>query len=60
MASCLQIIKISNSDARNAAVWLDAGIHAREWIAPAVATYLIDKIVKNFHTMPKSMTNKDW
>ena len=23
------------------AVWVDGGIHAREWIAPAVATFLI-------------------
>ena len=26
-------------------VWVDAGIHAREWIAPATALYLIDKVM---------------
>ncbi|VDO15097.1 unnamed protein product [Rodentolepis nana] len=26
-------------------VWIDAGIHAREWIAPATALYLIDKLL---------------
>jgi murein tripeptide amidase MpaA len=25
-----------------------AGIHAREWIAPAVATYMIRELVENF------------
>ncbi|KAL7061710.1 hypothetical protein AAHC03_0262 [Spirometra sp. Aus1] len=26
-------------------IWIDAGIHAREWIAPATALYLIDKLL---------------
>ncbi|XP_046969704.1 carboxypeptidase B-like, partial [Vanessa cardui] len=54
------ILKVSNSNASNSAVWMDAGIHAREWIAPAVATYISDHIVRNFATLPSSMTNKDW
>nr|XP_026495764.1 uncharacterized protein LOC113400423 [Vanessa tameamea] len=56
----LKILKVSNSNASNSAVWMDAGIHAREWIAPAVATYISDHIVRNFATLPTSMTNKDW
>lgn len=39
---------------------MDAGIHAREWIAPAVATYIADYITRNFNTLPDSITNKDW
>jgi len=30
------------------AVWIDGGIHAREWIAPATATYLLGKLVETF------------
>ncbi|OWR51416.1 molting carboxypeptidase A [Danaus plexippus plexippus] len=56
----LKILKVSNSDAHNPAVWLDAGIHAREWIAPAVATYIANHIVRNFSSLPSSITNKDW
>ncbi|CEF64918.1 Peptidase M14, carboxypeptidase A domain and Proteinase inhibitor, carboxypeptidase propeptide domain and Proteinase inhibitor, propeptide domain-containing protein [Strongyloides ratti] len=29
--------------------WIDAGIHAREWIAPATALVFIDKLVKGFN-----------
>jgi len=36
------------SDTR--AVWIDGGIHAREWIAIATATFLLDKIVEVFKT----------
>ncbi|CAG9788791.1 unnamed protein product [Diatraea saccharalis] len=56
----LKILKISNSDSTNSSVWIDAGIHAREWIAPAVATYVANHIVKNFNDMPPSVTSKDW
>merc|ERR1712226_431986 len=30
------------------AVWIDGGIHAREWIAPATATYMLGKLVETF------------
>lgn len=56
----LQMLKISNSDARNTAVWLDGGIHAREWISTAVVTYIADHIARNFNELPVSITNKDW
>nr|XP_034834978.1 carboxypeptidase A1-like [Maniola hyperantus] len=56
----LKVLKISNSDASNQAVWMDAGIHAREWIAPAVATYIANHIARNFSILPTSVTNKDW
>lgn len=54
------MLKISNSDARNTAVWLDGGIHAREWISTAVVTYIADHIARNFNELPVSITNKDW
>jgi hypothetical protein len=56
----IQMLKISNSNASNSAVWLDASIHPREWITTAVVTYIADKIVRNFNKLSSSITNKDW
>ncbi|GBP50449.1 Carboxypeptidase B [Eumeta japonica] len=56
----IKMLKISNSDARNTAVWLDASIHPREWITTAVLTYIADILAKNFFQLPRSITNKDW
>merc|ERR1712200_7164 len=33
-------------------IWLEAGIHAREWIASAVATYLTRELVENYAAHP--------
>uniref|UniRef100_A0AC34QNM8 Peptidase M14 carboxypeptidase A domain-containing protein n=1 Tax=Panagrolaimus sp. JU765 TaxID=591449 RepID=A0AC34QNM8_9BILA len=30
------------------AIFIDAGVHAREWIAPAAAIYVIDKLVRGY------------
>lgn len=27
-------------------MWIDSGIHAREWIAPAVATWMLNQLVE--------------
>ncbi|GBP50446.1 Zinc carboxypeptidase A 1 [Eumeta japonica] len=59
-AGVFQLLKISNSNATNSRVWLDAGIHSREWIGPAVATYIANYILKNYSDLPGSLTNKDW
>ncbi|XP_050682302.1 carboxypeptidase B-like isoform X2 [Leptidea sinapis] len=56
----IKMLKISNSDATNTAVWLDASIHSREWISTAVVTYLADVIVRNFKTLSKNITSQDW
>ncbi|XP_032519329.1 carboxypeptidase B-like isoform X2 [Danaus plexippus] len=56
----IKMLKISNSNASNAAVWLDAAIHSREWISTAVVTYLADFIARNFQDLSNSVTNKDW
>ncbi|KAF2896455.1 hypothetical protein ILUMI_09720 [Ignelater luminosus] len=44
----LDVIQIStNSSAGKPVIFIDAGIHAREWIAPAVALYAINQLVEN-------------
>ena len=32
------------SESTKPAIWIDAGIHAREWIAPATAVYIIHEV----------------
>ncbi|CAK1587074.1 unnamed protein product [Parnassius mnemosyne] len=56
----IKMLKISNSDASNSPVWLDASIHPREWITTAVITYIADILARNFHNLSESVTNKDW
>lgn len=33
-----------NANARN--IWLDCGIHAREWVSPATCVYIIDALIR--------------
>ncbi|KAM3719084.1 Zinc carboxypeptidase A [Dirofilaria immitis] len=41
-------IKIGSYASQKPAIFIDAGIHAREWIAPAVALYIISKLVTEY------------
>lgn len=34
---------------QRSAVFLEAGSHAREWIAPAVATWILNQLVNGIH-----------
>ena len=45
----LRVIKIGRRNGGlRPAVWIDAGIHAREWISPASILYLINQLVENY------------
>ncbi|XP_045774591.1 carboxypeptidase B-like [Maniola jurtina] len=56
----IKMLKISNSSAGNTGVWIDGGIHAREWISTSVVTYIADQLAKNMDNLPEYITNKDW
>ncbi|XP_076649892.1 carboxypeptidase B [Halictus rubicundus] len=43
----LKVLRISNGKPNVPALWIDGGIHAREWISPAAVTYIIDYLVDN-------------
>jgi len=43
----MRVIQIAKAGAGAPNVWIEAGIHAREWIAPAMATYIIDSLLNN-------------
>ncbi|KOC69482.1 Carboxypeptidase B [Habropoda laboriosa] len=53
----MKVLKLSNGGRNKPAIFIDAGIHAREWIAPVTALYIIDQIVANHKVL---LTNVDW
>ncbi|VDL77201.1 unnamed protein product [Nippostrongylus brasiliensis] len=56
-------VKISSSGGFKPAIFVDAGIHAREWIAPAAALYMIKRLVTNYGrdpTLTRSIDKFDW
>jgi len=42
------------------AMWIDSGIHAREWIAPAVSTWMLHELVENDSAHPELTEKLDW
>ncbi|EFX89243.1 hypothetical protein DAPPUDRAFT_190503 [Daphnia pulex] len=55
------LMKISSGgDGTKNAIFVDAGIHAREWIAPATVTYIIRELVENYEAHPQYIDDVDW
>lgn len=55
----IKTITINNKPG-NAVVFLDAGIHAREWIAPATAMYAIQQLVEHASENQDVLGNLTW
>jgi len=43
----LKVLKLKQPSATRS-IWVDCGIHAREWISPATCVYMVDKMIKEF------------
>ncbi|XP_034483899.1 carboxypeptidase B [Drosophila innubila] len=58
----LKTITITNGDGRKGknVIFLDAGIHAREWIAHAGALYVIYQLAENFMVNAALLKDYDW
>ncbi|CAH0724393.1 unnamed protein product, partial [Brenthis ino] len=56
----MKLVKISSDhNAGNPIIFIDAGIHAREWAAPAMALYLIHRLV-NDPEARQDLDGVDW
>ncbi|KAH8376539.1 hypothetical protein KR093_000049 [Drosophila rubida] len=54
-------VKISKSLSDKPGIFLEAGIHAREWIAPAAATYIIKQLLtSNLDSVKALADNYNW
>lgn len=53
--------KISaNREANNPIILIDGGIHAREWIAPAVVLHVLQQLVENRTNNEDLLDGVDW
>lgn len=53
----MKVLKLSTGGKNKPAIFIDGGIHAREWIAPATVLYMVDLMLSSH----KDMLNKvDW
>lgn len=41
-------------------IWIDGGIHAREWISPATVTFILYKLMVNWEQQPAYIREKTW
>ncbi|XP_055072409.2 carboxypeptidase O isoform X1 [Misgurnus anguillicaudatus] len=46
-------ISVNPDGKQKKAIWMDCGIHAREWIAPAVCQWFVKEILRTFKTDKK-------
>ena len=56
----MKVLAITKAGAGAPNIWLEAGIHAREWISPAVATYLVNELVQNYAQHPDYLDKINW
>ncbi|XP_012162323.1 carboxypeptidase B [Ceratitis capitata] len=56
----LEVLRISNGNPKNWAVFIDAGMQARDWLSPAALTSAISKLTWLWEQAPAAMRNIDW
>ncbi len=58
----LKVVRIgngANAQARNA-IWIDGGIHAREWISPASVLFIIKRLVEDYDQFRDVLNNYEF
>jgi len=49
----INLVTISSGGGNKPAIWLDGGIHAREWASPATILYILNKLVTGYNSDSK-------
>ncbi|XP_075155594.1 carboxypeptidase O [Haematobia irritans] len=56
----LEVLRFSNNDPENWAIFIDAGMQGRDWLSTAAVTLAISKLVHLWEKEPSYMHNIDW
>ena len=55
----LKLVKIGSGYGQKEAIWIDGGIHAREWISPATASYIMSELVEKSSSYSRILSKYD-
>ena len=55
----LKVVKVGKPGSQKKAIWIDGGIHAREWISPASVTFILKEFVENSGSYSNILNNYD-
>nr|P04069.1 RecName: Full=Carboxypeptidase B [Astacus astacus]prf//1004229A CPase B [Astacus astacus] len=53
----MKLLKLGKGGADKPIIFIDGGIHAREWIAPSTVTYIVNEFVSNSATYDDILSN---
>jgi len=56
----MKVLAITKAGPGAPNVFLESGIHAREWISPAVATYVVRQLVEDYADHPDYLDKINW
>jgi len=57
----MQVLEVCKGGCGNKpAIWIDGGIHAREWISPATVTFMMNELVENDAAHTDLTESFDW
>ena len=57
----MRVVKVCKGGCdQKPAMWIDAGIHACEWIGPATLMYILRELVENNENHPDLIDKLDW
>ncbi|EDW82394.2 uncharacterized protein Dwil_GK25782, isoform B [Drosophila willistoni] len=56
----LKVLRISENPREYKKIWIDGGIHAREWISPATVTFILYQLMSNWEDQPSHIRGLTW